>query len=155
MDEEQERPDIATRFKPGNQALKARSSHGRKPKFKSPDELWEKCCEYFEWVNANPLMAVELVKYQGKVTQVQLHKMRPMTMIGLCTFLDISRSTWTAYSQNPDFLRVTERVERIIWVYKFEGAAVGLLNPNIIARELGLVGKRRDSNCRLADVNIY
>ncbi len=155
MDYDVERPDIATRFKVGNQAWKARSSHGRKPKFSSPDELWDKCCEYFEWVNANPLMAVELVKYRGVATQVELPKMRPMTMTGLCVFLDIRRSTWTTYSQNPDFLDITEKVERIIWVYKFDGAVVGLLNPSIIARELGLGGKRRDSNCRLTDVNIY
>lgn len=78
-----------------------------------------------------------------------------MTITGLCTFLDISRSTWTAYSENPDYLDIIEQVERIIWVYKFEGAAVGLLNPNIIARELGLNSKRRERNLQLADVNIY
>ena len=60
-----ERPDIATQFQPGNKAWKARSKHGRKPKFSSPDDLWEKCCEYFEWVNENPLQAVELVKCRG------------------------------------------------------------------------------------------
>lgn len=69
-----DRPDIATQFKPGNSAWRARTSHGRKPKFKSPDDLWEKCCEYFEWVNDNPLMAVELIKYQGVATQVELPK---------------------------------------------------------------------------------
>lgn len=56
---------------------------------------------------------------------------------------------------NPDFLGVTEKVEMTIWAYKFEGAAAGLLNPNIIAKELGLIEKRWQGNCRLADVNAY
>lgn len=70
MNDQVERPDMKTKFKPGNKAWKARSSHGRKPKFESPDGLWEKCCEYFEWINENPLQDVELVKYRGVATQV-------------------------------------------------------------------------------------
>lgn len=39
----------------GNRFWEARSSHGRNPKFESPEALWAACCEYFEWVEANPL----------------------------------------------------------------------------------------------------
>ncbi|MDC9826565.1 terminase small subunit, partial [Devosia sp. ZB163] len=34
------------------------------------------------------------------------------------------------------------RVDEIIRAQKFEGAAAGLLNPNIIARDLGLADKQ-------------
>jgi hypothetical protein len=49
----------------GNQFWKIRSSHGRNPIFAKPDDLWEACCQYFEWVDKHPLTAAELVKYQG------------------------------------------------------------------------------------------
>jgi len=67
--------------------------------------------------------------------------MRAMTIFGLCIFLDIGRATWDEYRHRKDFLDITARVEAIIYSQKFEGAAADLLNPNIIARELGLAEK--------------
>lgn len=100
-------------------------------------------------------MAVDLIKYQGVATQVELPKMRAMTLSGLCTFLDITEETWRSYREKPDFLGVTTRAESIIYQYKFEGAAAGLLNPNIIAREMGLAEKLVDGARAIADVNLY
>ena len=40
-----------------------------------------------------------------------------------------------------DFSEVTTRVDEIIRTQKFQGAAADLLNPNIIARDLGLADK--------------
>ena len=126
----------------GNQFWKARSSHGRNPKFASSDVLWEACLEYFQWVEDNPLHTVELVKYQGKAEQVKVPKMRAMTIGGLCIFLDIDRVTWKSQAdRDNDFLVVVTRVEEIIYDQKFSGAAADLLNANIIARDLGLVDK--------------
>jgi hypothetical protein len=65
-----------------------------------------------------------------------------MTIMGLCICLDISHDTWLAYKAKNDFSGVTTRVEAIIWVQKFTGAAADLLNPNIIARDLGLQDKQ-------------
>jgi len=130
-----------TQFKVGNDAWKARSTHGRKPKFNDSETLEAACLEYFQWVEDNPLMTFELVKYQGDAKQVQVPRMRATTVAGLCNFLDISMSTWSSYRTKPDFMEVTERVECIIYVQKFEGAAADLLNANIISRELGLADK--------------
>lgn len=41
----------------GNRFWEARSSHGRNPKFESPEALWAACCEYFEWADDNPLLS--------------------------------------------------------------------------------------------------
>lgn len=76
-----------------------------------------------------------------------------MTLSGLCTFLDITEETWRSYREKPDFLGVTTRAESTIYQFKFEGTAAGLLNPNIIARDLGLIEKRRESNRRLQDIS--
>ncbi|MBD2802332.1 DNA-packaging protein [Xenorhabdus sp. M] len=122
----------------GNRFWEARSSHGRKPIFESPEQLWEACTEYFAWVEENPLYEMKAFSFQGIVTQEALPKMRAMTLTGLCLFLDISEDTWRLYRAREDFIEVTTRAERIIYDQKFSGAAADLLNANIIARDLGL-----------------
>jgi hypothetical protein len=125
----------------GNQFWKARSSHGRSPKFACPEDLWDACCEYFGWVETNPLKEAQAFAYQGTVTVHELSKMRAMTLTGLCIFLDIDSTTWENYRERQDFFRITTRVDEIIRTQKFEGASAGLLNPSIIARDLGLSDK--------------
>lgn len=122
----------------GNRFWEARSSHGRDPKFGDPDALWAACCEYFEWVDDNPLWEGKAFSYQGEIIKTDMPKMRAMTLSGLCIFLDIARSTWTEYSKKEGFSNITTRVEEVIFDQKFSGAAADLLNANIIARDLGL-----------------
>ena len=122
----------------GNRFWEARSSHGRNPKFESPEALWDACCEYFTWVEENPLWEMKAFSYQGDVTQEPIAKMRAMTLGGMIIFLDIARQTWATYKAREDFLTVTTRAEEIIYDQKFSGAAADLLNANIIARDLGL-----------------
>lgn len=125
----------------GNRFWEMRSSHGRKPIFASPDDLWSAASEYFAWVEDNPLMAAETVKFKGKATLAKVPKMRAMTISGLCIFLDISQQAWSEYRVREGFGEVTTRIEEIIRSQKFEGAAADLLNANIIARDLGLADK--------------
>lgn len=125
----------------GNQFWKARSSHGRKPIFASPGDLWTACLEYFEWVEANPLYETKGFAFQGVVTKETFPKMRAMSISGLCIFLDIGRRSWDEYGKREDFLPVCEAVEETIRTQKFEGASADLLNPSIIARDLGLADR--------------
>ncbi len=125
----------------GNKFWQARSSHGRKPIFETPDVLWEACLEYFNWVEENPLTEEKLFHYQGAIVRDTVAKMRAMTVKGLCIFLDIDTSTWEDYTKRQDFIRVTTRAREIIDSQKFEGAAAELLSANIIARDLGLADK--------------
>lgn len=125
----------------GNKFWQARSRHGRKPKWEDPNELWEACEEYFEWVEGNPLKASELVKYQGRYKTAKVAKMRPMTVGALCIFLGVTQETWCQYRSRQGFSEVVTRVDEIIREQKFAGAAAGLLETNIIARDLGLIDK--------------
>ncbi|RVO67078.1 DNA-packaging protein [Sinorhizobium meliloti] len=125
----------------GNQFWKARSTHGRNPIFASPDDLWTAACEYFEWVENNPLWEDRIVSYQGETKHEPVAKMRAMTIGGLCIFLDVSRQAFDEYRKREDFVAVTRAIEEIIRVQKFEGASADLLNANIIARDLGLADK--------------
>ena len=126
----------------GNKFWEARSSHGRKPIFESPEDLWKACTEYFEWVEGNPLWEHKVTQYQGDPVEMAVPKMRAMTLSGLCIFLDIAVDTWELYRKREDFIGVTKQVEEIIRSQKFAGAAADLLNPNIIARDLGLSDKQ-------------
>lgn len=122
----------------GNQFWKARTKHGRDKLFASADALWEACCEYFQWVEDNPLYEMKPFAYQGVVVQEAVAKMRAMTISGLCVFLDIDELTWRRWREQEDFCTVVTKTEKIIYDQKFSGAAADLLNANIIARDLGL-----------------
>lgn len=123
----------------GNQFWKLRSFHGRKPIFEKPEQLWNAAVEYFDWVEANPLMSSKVVSCNGFPTVVEVPKMRAMTVEGLCLFLDISQSQLLLWKkEREDFTQVIIRIMDVIREQKFTGASADLLNANIIARDLGL-----------------
>lgn len=122
----------------GNKFWLARASSGRKPKFESPEQLWDMAVEYFEWVEDNPLFERKSFQYQGDIVTDDVPKMRAMTLDGLHLFLDITDQTWINYREREDFLEVTTSIDKVIRSQKFAGAAADLLNANIIARDLGL-----------------
>lgn len=111
---------------------------GAKPKFKSPDELWEKACGYFEWVEQNPLLEHKPYVVNGVIEDHQIIKMRPMTVVGLCLHLNIDHQTLQNYEKKEEFKSTIEMIKNVIYEQKFSGAAAGLLNGSLIARELGL-----------------
>lgn len=125
----------------GNKFWEARTTHGKKRLFSTPEILWDACCEYFNWNQENPLYETKLVSYQGESTLEDVPKLRAMTLGGLVIFLDITIDTWYRYRKHKDYQLVTRSVEEIIRRQKFEGASAGLFNANIIARDLGLVDR--------------
>jgi vacuolar-type H+-ATPase subunit D/Vma8 len=73
--------------------------------------------------------------------------MRAMTMEGLCIFLDVNTKYFNQFEIelkdkkdkiSKDFSNIITRIREVIRNQKFEGAAAGFLNANIIARDLGL-----------------
>ena len=121
----------------GNKYWQFRNKHGRDFEY-TPDLLWEEAVKYFDWVEENPLLEEKGFAFQGVVTKESFTKMRAMTLKAFQLFADISHQTWSNYTKNKDFIEVTTRIENIVYSQKFEGAAADLLNPNIIARDLGL-----------------
>ena len=133
--------DALGRFSKGNRFWEARTTVGRPRLFADPNDLWLACLEYFKWVEDNPLWEAKAFAFQGVVTVQEMPKMRAMTTGGLCLFLDIDQTTWREWGNNPDFSPITTRADAFIREQKFTGAAAELLNPNIIARDLGLADK--------------
>lgn len=128
----------------GNKFWQIRSKHGKDKLFASPELMWDAAQEYFEWCDANPLIEID---FRGKdADEVQIPKMRPYTMQGLCGYLDCSVAYFREFKRTPranaeGYLVVIARIEDIVYNQKFSGAASGFLNPNIIARDLGLADK--------------
>lgn len=137
----------------GNQFWKARTKHGRDKLFASAELLWEACEEYFQWVEDNPLMEEKGFAFQGIVTKEKFSKMRAMTIDGICLFLDIAQQTWFRWKTEKDFSDVITRAESVIRSQKFAGAAADLLNPNIIARDLGLKDTTHNEHSGSIDLN--
>ena len=130
----------------GNQFWKLRSKHGRDKLFKTPQLLWEAACEYFEWVEANPLNETKAFAFQGIVTTETLPAMRAMTLSQLCFYLNCNEAYFRTFKHQlpegeKEFNTVINDIETIIYNQKFQGASANLLNANIIARDLGLVDK--------------
>ena len=122
---------------------KQHSKLGRKPRFTSPEQLELSCDEYFQWVDNNPLYVRKVCGVSAGVVLVEdLPKMRAMTLTGLCIFLDITTQGWGDYRAKAMFSSVCRAVEHVIYGQKFVGAAAGLLNHAIIARDLGLVDRK-------------
>lgn len=150
----------------GNEYYLLRSKSGRNTDY-NPEELRQKANEYFSWVLENPLKEETLISrpwteylvdkdgepiyLKDKTTQrtiqhshkiVEVNKMRPFTLQGFCNFAEISIQTFYNYEKKEDFLEVIRGIRGIVENQQLEGAAAGFLNPNIIARKLGLVDKR-------------
>lgn len=128
----------------GNEFWKLRLKHGRSTKISSPEQLWDNFIEYAQWVEENPLIEID---YRGKdATIVKLPRMRPMlksTFAVMCGYCSWDNLTHTL-KEVKGFSEVFTRIESCIYSQKLEGAASGFLNPNIIARDLGLTDKQEN-----------
>lgn len=132
----------------GNQFWKARAKHGRDKIFKTPELMLEAAFDYFAWVEDNPL--TKAIIYQGGVSASPEKLMRAMTIKGLCIYWGVNTQYLNDFignlnldeKVNQDFSSVISTIKEIIETQKFEGASAGLLNPNIIARDLGLADKK-------------
>lgn len=123
----------------GNEFWKLRSKHGRDKIFADPSVMWETACEYFQWCEDNPIKQQNWVGKDGN--EVERELTRPFTLSGLSVYMDCDEQTLKNYGtkeEHKDFFGVYTRISQIIRTQKFEGAAVGIFNANIIARDLGL-----------------
>ena len=110
----------------------------RKPKRYQPGELLDKAAEYAAWCEKNPLYEEKVF---GTGVRMKVKKMRAMTIQGFCLFANMAMSTWQEYEKQEAYSAITTHIRGIFFSQKLEGAAADLLNPNIIARELGLADK--------------
>lgn len=127
------------RFLPGNKFWTTHRNAGRKALYDDPEDLQAACFEYFDWVDDNPLW--EMKVFSNGVRMKVPHP-RAMTIRGLTAFIGMAHRVWDVYRKKPEFADVCEAAEGVMYDQKFAGAAAGLFNANIIARDLGLSDKK-------------
>lgn len=155
-----------------NKFWELRTKHGRDKLFTSPKLLWKVATEYFEWCDNNPWIKNEQKKGSQKIdilellavskkenidindllndsmsSIVEIPTARPYTLTGLCLYLGVNSKYFSDFKKglhedDKDFSEVITRIEETIYSQKFEGAAVGAFNANIISRDLGLADKK-------------
>lgn len=113
-----------------------------KPKSYTPEELWNKAVEYFEWCKENPWMKID---FKGKdADRVEIPCERPYSIEGLCVFLNISAKTFGNYSKSEGYetyFQICAHIKNIIDAQHFEGGATGAFNASIVSMKLGLQQK--------------
>lgn len=111
---------------------------GPKLKIPDPETLWRLACDYFEWVEENPIFEAQLVSYQGVSNLEPVPKARAMTWEGLATFCGMNPVTLLNYAHKEEFEEVMSVIKACIRDQKFTLAAAGLLNANLVGRDLGI-----------------
>ena len=126
----------------GNKYYMLRSSSGRDKEFKTPVELWDAFLEYKEHTDDNPIIILDAVKSGADAGMlIQIPHARPYTLKAFASYIGLTELGLRNYGtleSHKEFFTVYTRIKEITDNNKFEGAAVGIFNANIIARDLGL-----------------
>ena len=129
----------------GNNYWEFRNKHGRNHKY-TPETFWEEAVNYFAYMSTKVWNKKEAIKGGDLAGQtMDVPTPVPMSIESFCLYADITPDTFRNYGSNKeeykDFFDVTTYVRGVIESNQFEGATVGVYNPNIIARKLGLADK--------------
>ena len=119
-----------------------KSNGGRPRTFETPEAMFEAALAYFKWADANPLVEEKAFQFQGSPVMADINKMRPYTLKAFMLHAGSSYQSWSDYRARAEFSEVVNMIDDTIRTQKFDGAVAGLMNPNIIARDLGLVDKQ-------------
>lgn len=121
-------------------------SIGRPKSIESPELLWKYFEDYVMHEQNNPMYKIEYIGKEGRKERTPLET--PITFEGFECYLadrgiieDLSNYAANSHNAYEEFTTIITRIRKNCFVHNFKGASVGLFNPNIIARKLGLVEK--------------
>jgi hypothetical protein len=119
---------------------------GKNKFIETPEKMWEYFEGYVLNEANNPMFKVEYVGKDGRIVKTPLET--PITFEGFECFLADKKiiNDLGDYSSNKDgryseYATIITRIQKNCFVHNFKGAAVGLFNPNLIAKKLGLIDK--------------
>lgn len=113
---------------------------GRPRNYPKPNDLWEAVKPYFMYCDANPIIKTETTTTDKGSMVKEIQYKIPYTWEGLYVFLGIC--DLERYKQKKEFAGIITHIGNTIRTQKLEGAAAGVFNANIIAKELGLIAKK-------------
>lgn len=145
----------------GNKYWELRSKDGSDKIFATPESIWTYAEEYFKWSDNNiwhineQLKQKPIIPKDSKLTAkeikelinpiVKIPTVSPYSISGFCLYVGIDFQTFLNYETKEgyeEYFEIMARIRNIIETQQFDGATVGVFNPNIIARKLGLVDKK-------------
>lgn len=103
-----------------------------------PHDLFRLIVEYFKWAEDNALVVGETASYQGEVTEHAIHKPRIFTISSLALFCGITESIYIRWRDDPVYADVIAFADSVIKEQKYQLAVNGVINPNLISKELGI-----------------
>lgn len=108
------------------------------------EDFFRDAIAYFKWAEDNPHFEEKVAFHQGEVCRADVTKIRAFTKTGLANHLGIPLNRLSSYAKRETgtFAQVMVLIDQIIYEQKFSAAAAGLLNTNIIVRDLGLADKQ-------------
>lgn len=131
----------------------------------TPDELWGRSLEYFEWCDNNPEYRIEMLKkpiweedlFTGEmvlVHYIQIPIKNAYLLSGLCLWLGVNKNYFTDFidrmkedePKHIAFARVVRAILLIIESQQVQGGLNGTLNANLVARLQGIAEKRETEN---------
>jgi hypothetical protein len=148
---------------------------GRHKNIKTPEKMWEYFQAYRKEVKSNPIKTVEQKKGNTIIPKgasarqisklakatIELPAQRPLTMEGFQNWLEDNDiiTDVTDYFENKngsysDFLRVCQRVRRVIRQDQIEGGMAGIYNPSITQRLNGLADKQETKTEHSGDIKV-
>lgn len=128
---------------------------GRPYKF-TPQQFELAWQQYFTWCDENPWIKHEAVK-SGELagSLIGIPTARPYSEIGFCSFHNLGERYLYELSEtlkdktdkvSKELSTILTQAKAKCRAQKFEGAAVGAFNANIIARDLGMIDKTSSDN---------
>lgn len=138
----------------------------KKPKY-TPEQIADEFQKYIEDLKRNPIEVETDYRRQaettGRVSQLRIVKYpRPPKVLDFVRrWLGMTHQAWyqlPTRKRGKDYETVIEAINQYCADVKFDGAAVGIYNAQIIARDLGLrdninVSKGDDESMSLDDIN--
>ena len=124
-----------------------KNPHHKNNKYiKSSEKLWDLFKNYVQYEVNNPMYKVEYVGKDGRIERTPLET--PITFEGFECYLadnnvinDLGDYVSNKNDNYSEYSTIITRIQKNCFVHNFKGASVGLFNPNIIAKKLGLVDK--------------
>lgn len=115
----------------------------------TPELLWDLAVAYFQGEAEDTMIKKDFIRsgeQAGKV--IEMTTIRPFSWVSLDLFLlyhNVRSSIFdiriNRNDRYPEFREVIERIEHVIYEQKYDGAAIGAYNPQLVIRDLGLADK--------------
>ncbi|RNF35337.1 terminase small subunit [Paracoccus methylarcula] len=138
----------------GGRGFGVGAGRGNPNRIQTAEQVWEWFVKYREHIESNPIKEQLVFSAREGIRKTSIDKMRAMTWQGFARFMGVTFDTVMKWKQSREDLKeVLAAIKDEMFDQKFTGAAAGVLNHSIIARELGLTDKKEIAGANAGPVS--